>query len=138
MGRIIMKKRLVILIAITALLASMFSISAYANELQITKKYVDSNTWTNVGSAVKTSTSTYSYATVKITALYKADGSSSGYQQLKVKVTLDGTSKVLTKGTNYDITLPSSHIYAGASISYYCMGNDPALDCQASGYFDSH
>jgi hypothetical protein len=120
-----------------ALVVSMFSVSAYANELQISKKDVDSNTWTNVGYAARSSES-YNYATIKISALHKANGDNSAYIYLKVKVTASGDSTTVTKGYNYDITIPSGYRKKGTKVYYYCMGNNPKYDCKASGYFNSH
>jgi hypothetical protein len=133
-----MKKKLIILITITALFVSVFSISAYASELQISKKYVDSNSYTFVGNAARSS-ATYNYATVKITALYNADGTSSNYQRLRVRIGGGGESGwVLVKGTSYDLNMPTTYRPTGTIVPYFCKGNDPALDCQASGYFNSH
>jgi hypothetical protein len=130
------KRTFIVYVAVIASALILSTISAFANELSITNKNVDSNTWTYVGYATKSTTS--SYATVKITKLLTANGSASLYTLLKVKATSTGTSYTVTLGVNTDIPIPSGSRAAGTAVGYYCMGNNPALDCKASGYFNSH
>lgn len=113
------------------------SVVTYANCLYVsTKTYVDSNTWTSVGGATKSTNG--SYCTVKILEIYKADGSSSDYKYVKVKPTTNGTSTTCEKYKNKDITLPTAYQTAGVYVTYYCMGNNPRLDCMITGNFNSN
>jgi hypothetical protein len=130
------KHKWIVLIAVVLAAFLLSSLPVYANELAITDKFVDSNQWTYVGSATKSVTS--SYASVKITVLKKSNGTASNYEKLKVKATSTGIAYTATRTEWKDILIPSAYRAAGKSIAYYCEGNDPALDCLATGYFNSH
>lgn len=133
-----MKKRLYALVMAFTLMVSM-SCVCYAAEYNFSgyKKSVDSNSWTYIGSATKDSTTTY--GELKVTKMYDASGNlSSWYSQVYAKATSNGTSTLVTKGSWYTIPIPSSYQAAGKSVSLYCMGHDPSLDCKISGYWNVH
>lgn len=99
------------------------------------KKPVDSNSWSYIGSATKASTTANGELT--ITKIYDADGNeSSMYTQVYAKATADGTSTLVRKGSAYYVPIPSAYQSAGKSVSLYCMGHIPWIDCMISGYWD--
>lgn len=116
----------------------LFSGSCFAGEYNFanTMKFVDSNSYTYIGKATKDSNT--NYGEVKILNIYKADGSSSGYQQVYARATTIGIVRLVTKGSWYNLTLPSSYRTAGSKVGLYCMGHDPSLDCKITGYWNVH
>ena len=107
---------------------------AWGVQMNFSSAYVDSNTYTPVVTGTK-QTGTANTA-LYITNLYKADGSASSYKRVYAKATSSGTPVSAQLGTWYSLSLPSASQAAGSKIILYLMGNDPALDCRASGYWD--
>lgn len=125
-----MKKIIIIILAGAMLVAS--SGTCMAKEVIFKKSFVDSNKWTNICSGKKeTKTST---ADLKITNIYKADGSNSLYSKVKAAVN-GGTSATAVKGQYVTLKIPSNLQAAGKSVPLIAMGNNPALDCKISGYW---
>lgn len=60
------------------------TLSVNAVESYVQRKYIDSNTWTDITTAYKTNQG--GYAEVKILEMYKADGSTSNYTRLNVRI----------------------------------------------------
>lgn len=100
------------------------------------KKFVDSNSWTYVCSAVKDADGTL--AAVKITTMYDANGKVASYQQVYVRATSSGAEKLVTKGTWIDVSIPSGSQKKGNAVALYCKGHNPSLDCYISGYWNVH
>lgn len=114
----------------TVCFAAEYNFSSY-------KKSVDSNSWSYIGAATKGSATTD--GELKITKIYDADGNESSlFSQVYAKATTDGTSTLVTKGDWYDVPIPSAYQAAGKSVSLYCMGHIPWLDCKISGYWNVH
>ena len=106
-----------------------------AASIEFYSRFVDSNQWTYICQEVKETTT--SSVDVYISALYKADGSSSNYQYVKECACL-GTSCTIALGYVETLPLSSVHQSAGSHIQLYLKGNNPALDCKASGTFIVH
>ena len=123
-------------ILIVALLLAISTFVASATEVTFSKAYVDSNQYRSVTSAKKETTTTC--ADVKITDIYKADGSSSNYKKVYAKATYTGESVLVTKGSYYELTIPASYRSAGNTVYLYAMGHNPSLDCKISGYWLVH
>lgn len=100
------------------------------------KKAVDSNSYTYITGATKETTTTY--AGVQISDIYKADGSSSSYNNVYVKACTTGYGLSATKGRYLDLTIPSGYRAAGSYVTLYAKGNVPWLDCKISGYWIVH
>ena len=133
-----MKKQIekIITGAITCLIMVGTTVGTNAAETQFWKKFVDSNEYTYVCTAQQ-----YTYsdkAAVKITEIYKADGSSSNYKQVYCKSMLIGEYKLVDKGSWEDLKIPDSVKGAGKNNDLYVMGHDPSLDCKISGYWNVH
>lgn len=107
---------------------------AWGVQMNFSPAYVDSNTYTPVVTGTK-QTGTAN-TVLYITNLYKADGSASSYKRVYAKATSSGTPVSAQLGMWYSLSLPSASQAAGSKIILYLMGNDPALDCRASGYWD--
>lgn len=122
-------------LCLVALIASMATM-VFATEAPFSSKRVDSNEWTYVTGGKKETTT--SSADLKITALYKADGSASDYWRIYAKATSSGTKTYVEKGSYYTIPIPSSFQAAGSNVSLYLMGHSPSLDCKASGNWVVH
>lgn len=123
-------------IGLTAMVLASCTFVGSAAEATFSKKFVDSNQFTYVAAATKATKS--STADVKITEMYKSDGSSSSYQYLYVRASSDGSQKRVKKGQYYEVNLPSSLQERGAWVSLYAKGNNPSLDCKVSGYWVVH
>lgn len=123
-------------IVLTLVLLISCTLVASATESVFTKRPVDSNSYSYITSAKKETTTTT--ATVRITNIYKADGSSSWYSTVWVKPTSTGTGVSVTKGAYCDVTIPSQFRTAGSWVNLYAQGNIPWLDCQISGYWIVH
>lgn len=132
-----MKKQSKVLSAVltVALAISMTSV-CFAEGKTFEKRSVDSNTFVSVTGYTKTQTS--GTADVKITEIYKADGSASNYKKVYAKVNRDGAEKSIEKGTEDILDIPANAQGKGTVIFLYCKGNNPSLDCQVSGWFDGH
>ena len=128
-----MKKFLTTAAATLSTLMLMGSL-AWGVQMNFSSVYVDSNTYTPVVTGTK-QTGTANTA-LYITNLYKADGSASSYKRVYAKATSSGTPVSAQLGRWYSLSLPSASQAAGSKIILYLMGNDPALDCRASGYWD--
>lgn len=101
------------------------------------KKSVDSNSWSYIGSATKDSAT--ENGELKITKMYDADGNETSlYSQVYAKATSSGTSTLVTSGSWYDVPIPSSFQAASKSVSLYCKGHIPWIDCKISGYWNVH
>ena len=107
---------------------------AWGVQMNFSSAYVDSNTYTPVVTGTK-QTGTAN-TVLYITNLYNADGSASSYKRVYAKATSSGTPVSAQLGMWYSLSLPSASQAAGSKIILYLMGNDPALDCRASGYWD--
>lgn len=108
-----------------------------------TKVKVDSNEYTTIAKVTKEKK--YEYAYVTISNIYKADGSTSNYQQIKGKVVFNdaGTwkiceEKVVKKDTETKFILKNNAKYEGVTLRFRAMGNNPSLDCKVTGHFDSY
>lgn len=76
---------------------------------------------------------------LKITKMYDADGNETSlYSQVYAKATSSGTSTLVTSGSWYDVPIPSSFQAASKSVSLYCKGHIPWIDCKISGYWNVH
>lgn len=128
-------KRFVSMLLCVAMFFSMAQLS-FAAESEFSKKPVDSNSWSFVLGATKAKKG--STAALKITKIYDADGNNSSYTHVKAKASKDGTSTKVKKGKWVDLTIPSKYRAKGSSVSLYCMGNDPSLDCKISGCWNVH
>ena len=134
-----MKKDIMKVVAISICTMLLCGTVAFASEISFTKKAVPKNKYVLVTYTDKSTTS--KTAAVLITNLYKEDGSASTYQKLKVQLGADGMEAgavTVTKGKTYDITLKSAYQAKGKYIHLFAMGNDPTLNCLASGYLNAH
>ncbi len=128
-------KRLISIVSAFLMIAAMITIIS-ATEVTFTKKYVDSNQFTYVTQAVKQTNS--DTAAVKITNMYKEDGSDSNYWRFYVRPTLTGGQYLIQKDKWYDLRIPATMQNAGTTVQLYAMGHDPSLDCRVSGYWNVH
>lgn len=133
-----MKRKLenIIIGAVVGFMIIATTVATNAAETQFSAKFVDSNQYTYVCTAQQ-----YSYsddAALKITQIYKADGSASNYKRVYCKSLLIGSAVLVEKGTWYDIPIPESLKGAGKNNDLYAMGHDPSLDCKISGYWNVH
>ncbi len=128
------KKRLVLLVLLFS-----FSIvgTCLAGELSFNKKFVDSNSWTLIGSAVKDSYG--SYGEVRILKMYNANQEEDAdYKKLKVKAAPNGEQTLAYKGRWCEVSIPLAYQLEGTSIQLFGMGNDSTLDCYITGYWNVH
>ena len=107
-----------------------------AAEVTFTRKYVDSNTYSNIVYATKYQTT--SYATVIVNQIFKADGTSSNYKYVYCRVAPDGESVLVTKGNSYDLKIPTGLQVPGQNILLQAKGHNASLDCQISGMWNAH
>lgn len=115
-----------------ALACSMFA-TAFASDTTFTKKYVDSNTYTQITSLCKDRST--DYATVTVSNIYKANGSASTYTTVYAKATDYSTVKTVYKGTPCNLPIPTSYRGAGHWISLYAKNTNSSLDCMISGSY---
>ncbi len=110
-------------------------LASNATAVSFDKVYVDSNSDSSIATKVMTQTKTY--AEVKVTYIYDAQGViSTEYKKVKVKATRNGEYFVVTKGANWkQIDIPIAYQFPGASIIMYAMGNNSSKDCMISGYW---
>lgn len=127
-------KKLLKTAATTVAILMLMGTMAMGAQITLSSVFVDSNTYTYVASGTK-QTGTGN-TLLYITNLYKADGSASPYRRVYAKATSLGTPVSAQLGSWYSLVLPSAYQAAGSKVSLYLMGNDPALDCRASGYWD--
>ena len=123
---------------VLALMVALSSV-CFAEEFNFSnlKKSVDSNSWSYIGSATKDSAT--ENGELKITKMYDADGNETSlYSQVYAKATSSGTSTLVTSGSWYDVPIPSSFQGASKSVSLYCKGHIPWIDCKISGYWNVH
>lgn len=121
---------------VLALMVALSSV-CFAEEFNFSnlKKSVDSNSWSYIGSATKDSAT--ENGELKITKMYDADGNETSlYSQVYAKATSSGTSTLVTSGSWYDVPIPSSFQAASKSVSLYCKGHIPWIDCKISGYWN--
>lgn len=133
-----MKKRLKLISSAFLVLALVCSIviTAFATDTTFTQRYVDSNTFTQVVSLRKSATS--DRATLTLSNIYKADGSTSNYQYILAKATNQGSTISVRKGTTRDLSIPEGYRAVGSLIVLYARGNNPSLDCRISGTFNAY
>lgn len=123
-------------LGIAALLIVILSVPVSA--VDFTNALVDSNTWTTVKSASKDGTAN---PYVKVTAIYKADGSASNYQYVRVNILSNGyqastsTNTKISKGTIVEIPIATAYKVKGKNITLMGMGNNSSLDCRITGVF---
>ena len=131
-----MKKRI---FATVLTIALMFSLSGvcFAAESVFSKVPIDSNEYELVTTAKKDTTG--SNAEIKITAFYKADGSSSWtYTKAWVKATSSGEGRIGILNVWVPVPIPSAYRSAGKYVDLYAHGFNPSLDCCISGYWNVH
>ena len=128
-----MKKFIAILLAGIMIFAC--AGTCMAKEINFKKKVVDSNVWTYVCTGQKDTTT--STADLRVTNIYKADGSKSLYSKVKAKV-YQGSSVTVSKGVYTSLAIPSSRRAKGKYVPLYAMGNNPKLDCKISGSWVVH
>lgn len=128
------KKLLVTVLTMAAMLSiSMVCSAAYT---EFSKEFVDSNQWGYLASDWKENNSTI--GKVWITKLYDANGNeASNYKQLKVRVSGTDAAVTVTKGKWCNVPLTFDYRLAGQYVSLDGMGNNPSLDCYASGAWDA-
>ena len=122
-------------LCLVVLIASMATM-VFAASSSFNSAFVDSNQWTYVTTCKKETTS--STADLKITALYKADGSTSDYWRIYAKASSSGKKTYVEKGSYYTIDIPDSYQNAGKYVPLYLLGHSPSLDCKASGQWVVH
>lgn len=118
---------------VALILACNLFITVFANDTTFLKKYIDSNTFTQVTSLRKDAYS--GYATVTIDNIYKANGSASSYTTIYAKATDYSTVKTVYKGTPCNLPIPASYTAPGCWISLYAKNTNPSLDCMISGSY---
>lgn len=125
-------------LGVAVILAMAIGITCFAAESNFSdeKKFVDSNDYTYITSAVKDDVS--STPEVKITAIYDANKNDSNYKQIYVKGTSLGTGVLVTKGSWVEVPIPSGSSIKGNNILLYGKGHNPSLDCYVSGYWNVH
>lgn len=144
----VIKSKKLLSVVISAATITFMSVTTFASVAYngpiatITKSYVDSNTYTTIASPTKYSNTTE--CDLKLSTLYKADGSSSNYKVIKAKfysgsIICTGKSEYTsaTLGTHLYPVLKKEYQAKGTKISFKAMGNNPALDCQVSGFFSA-
>lgn len=103
------------------------------------KQYVDSNEWTYV--CYTSDTVSSKEVSIKIDTIYTASGAESLYQKVKVSPSFGNTlqaSTTLELNKKLYYTIPLAYRNAGNQYLLFAMGNNPALDCQISGFFTAH
>ena len=132
----ITKLRTVVLTLCLVVLMASMAVSVLGTEVVFTRKYVDSNTYSNVAAGfTETDSET---ATVYVSNIYKANGDPSDYTRVWAKAAYDGQARRVTINTYTTLTIPDSNRGSSRYLILYMMGNDPSLDCQVSGYWIIH
>lgn len=133
-----MKKKIIGVLAMSLMLTS--SISSFAASSTVSKAFVDSNTWTSVTSATKSSTT--DKASVLISTIYDSNKSAAdNYKQVRLQIGSTGNQApeiTATKGTTKDFNLVAEAKAKGTVLKFYGMGNDPALDCYIDATFNAN
>lgn len=116
-------------------------IEALATSPTFNKKYVDSNTWSEIVSDKKDSGS--GYCSVTVNGIYKADKSPSNYKKVKVTcrvkkdTAITKSSYTAPKGKICIMSLEKEYQVRSRDIILYAQGNDPSLDCWISEAFNA-
>lgn len=131
-----MKKKMTLIPALVLGLTLMLSSVCFAEGVTFEKVLVDSNSFNPIATARKYQTT--SIAFFALGNIYKADGSDSNYQQIKVRVMNKGKTYTVEKGHSYNLDIPEGYQEAGWDVTVYGMGNNPELDCRVSGRWDVH
>lgn len=113
------------------IMAGAVMVANAANSVLFTKRPVDSNSYSYIESATKTTNA--NPVVVHITNIYKADGSNSAYSCVWTKATSSGVAQQAVRGDYQELGIPEAYRHAGANIALYAKGNNPLLDCQISG-----
>lgn len=121
-------------VATTAAVLMLMGTMVWGVQMNFSSVYVDSNTYTPVVTGTKQTS--IGNTQLYINNLYKADGSASSYRRVYAKATSSGTPVSAQLGSWCSLALPSAYQMAGSRVILYLMGNDPSLDCRASGYWD--
>ena len=136
-------KRVIVGVSVAGVLVSTNAMASQKVTAAFSKVKVDSNEYTTIAKVTKKAD--YEFAYVTISEIYKADGSSSNYQQIKGKVVFNdnGTWKIcgekpVKKGEEANFRLPINAQRVGVTLRFRAMGNDPSLDCKVTGHFDSY
>lgn len=131
-------KKIITKVASLALVTALISSSTvFAASSAFNNKKVDSNELTFITSCTKKTE--YNEVYVKITQIYKADGSKSDYKKVKAKFTSGGSvcttssSYTANKGSECTATLKDAYRKKGKTTTFYSMGNNPSLDCKIDG-----
>lgn len=135
-----MKKMGILLVTVLMLLgadSTVFATVVYNGPIAMfAKEYVDSNEWTYICYSIRSSKATD--LEVKITNIYKADGSDSNYKKVKVYCSgggYDFSTKTAPLNITVSYDVPVNYGASGTTYKLYAMGNDPSLDCQITGSF---
>ncbi|MBD5553788.1 MAG: hypothetical protein HDQ95_00155 [Roseburia sp.] len=135
-----MKKMGILLVTVLMLLgadSTVFATVVYDGAIAMfSKEYVDSNEWTYICYSIRSSRTTD--LEVKISKIYKADGSDSNYKKVKVYCSgggYDFSTKIAQLNTTVSYEVPVGYGASGTTYKLYAMGNDPSLDCQITGSF---
>lgn len=102
----------------------------------LNKCFVDSNQWTFIASTYSSDKEDEAY--IRITDIYKADGSDSNYKKIKYGVCYKSdmfSSGTIKKGTKYYFDIPSDCIGRGRKYVFLGMGNNPSKDCLITGFY---
>ena len=103
------------------------------------KEYVDSNQWTYICNTSDDVSS--KEVCIRVTKIYTASGEDSLYQKVKVSPSFGNTMQASTTIKLDDkvyYTIPVAYRAAGNQYLLFAMGNNPALDCQISGFFTAY
>lgn len=130
-----MKKKLIATLLTLGILCCT-QIGVDAAEQKFSKAYVDSNSYSAIASAYKDTDG--DYGSLKITDIYKANGSSSDYQCVYCRTADLNSEKLVYKGSWYELQLPSYLRVKGKTVYLYVKGHNPKLDCRVSGYWNVH
>lgn len=127
-------KKIIKTVVASALVAMLMGTMVWGSQINFASAYVDSNTYSPVVTGTKQTFTTNT--NLYITNIYKADGSASSYKRVYAKASALGSAVSVQVGSWYSLSLPSTYQTAGSRVILYMMGNDPALDCRTSGYWN--
>ena len=128
------KKVFVTMLTLAVMLSS--SVVCYAAGTGFTRKFVDSNQWTHIEYDLKEGNSLM--GKVRISTLYDANGNyASNYKYLRVSAGQPGGSTIAERGVWTSLSYPAAAQMQGQYVPLYGMGNNPSLDCYASGTWDA-
>ena len=131
-----MKKKMTLIPALVLGLTLMLSSVCFAEGVTFEKVLVDSNSFGTIAIARKYQTTPTAY--FYLGNIYKANGTDSTYQKIKVRVMSEGKIYTVERGKSYNLDIPEAYQEAGWDVAVLGMGNDPALDCRVSGRWDVH